>query len=138
MRLRIAQKSTIAFAAIILMAAGVSVISFRTLSFLQTSNGWTAHSYEVLEDASHQMAAMADQQTGLRDLLLTADAALLEPYMGGLAAFESAFATLKRLTGDNPGQQARQRGGRMRNWRRFANWRTNRPLMMPATAAAVP
>ncbi|MCW2240534.1 methyl-accepting chemotaxis protein [Azospirillum canadense] len=107
MRLRIAQKSTIAFAAIILVAAGVSVISFRTLSFLQTSNGWTTHSYEVLEDASRLMAAMVDQETGLRGFLLTADAAFLEPYTGGLAAFETAFATLKRLTGDNPGQQAR-------------------------------
>ena len=105
--LSLSRKLLVAFGAIIVVGAGVSVGSLNTLRFIQTSNGWTIHTHKVLEDASQLSAAMVDQETGLRGYLLSGDESFLDPYRKGVAAFDRAFAEIKRLTADNPVQQRR-------------------------------
>lgn len=53
------------------------------------------------------MAAMVDQETGVRGYLVSGDEKFLEPSHKGGEAFTAAFAEVKRLTSDNPAQQTR-------------------------------
>ncbi len=105
--LKLARKLAVAFAAIIIVAMGVSASSFRTLNFIQNSNTWSMHTYEVLGVADRLMASMVDQETGLRGFLVSGDDAFLDPYRKGIATYEKMLAQIKGLTSDNQVQQRR-------------------------------
>ncbi|WP_257792312.1 CHASE3 domain-containing protein, partial [Azospirillum humicireducens] len=85
----------------------VAVFGYSKLSFIETSNGWTTHTYKVLEEISRIQAAMVDQETGVRGYLVSADETFLEPYRAGQRAYAEALTNAKRLTADNAAQQAR-------------------------------
>jgi methyl-accepting chemotaxis protein len=105
--LRIGGKLLTAFAALIVIIGAISFANYATLSSIQSSIGWTIHTYRVIQTTDAALAALVDQETGLRGYLVSGDQAFLEPYRKGEQAFDRALAEVKSLTADNPQQQAR-------------------------------
>ncbi len=56
---------------------------------LKDATKWNDHTYRVMSLADRAMAAMVDQETGLRGFLVAGDDKFLEPYRGGFDAFTS-------------------------------------------------
>ncbi|TXN46262.1 CHASE3 domain-containing protein [Methylobacterium sp. WL7] len=105
--LSIAKKVVGAFAILIVIALGGGIINHRKLSFIQSSIGWSEHTYDVLNVNASLITTMVDRETGLRGYLVTADPAFLAPYRSGTQAFDANLQRLRTLTSDNPAQQAR-------------------------------
>jgi methyl-accepting chemotaxis protein len=105
--LSIARKLMVSFAAVIAVMAVTSYMVYQKLAFIQQSTGWTTHTYVVLETLDAAMAAMVDQETGVRGYLVSGDEQFLEPYRKGIDAYATAFKKVKELTSDNLAQQNR-------------------------------
>ncbi|HYF53486.1 MAG TPA: CHASE3 domain-containing protein, partial [Salinarimonas sp.] len=118
--LSIAKKLIVAFATLVVIVASAMALNYRNLSFIEQSSRWTAHTHEVLDSMSQLAAAMVDQETGVRGFLLGGEDRFLEPYRKGIEAYEAAFASVKRLTSDNPAQQDRlaELNRHAQGWRR--------------------
>jgi methyl-accepting chemotaxis protein len=108
--LTISRKLIVAFSAVIAILAVSSSIVYQKLAFIQQSTGWTTHTYLVLETLDAAIAAMVDQETGLRGYLVSGDETFLEPYRKGGDTYAIAIRKVKELTSDNPVQQARLDG----------------------------
>jgi methyl-accepting chemotaxis protein len=107
LNLKIGGKLIASFALIVgtlLVLAGVVV---RSLDRMDEASKWNDHTYMVISVADRAMAAMIDQETGVRGFLISADDKFLEPYNGGRKVFSETHAELKRLTSDNAKQQQR-------------------------------
>ncbi|WP_241823634.1 methyl-accepting chemotaxis protein [Sphingomonas sp. Sph1(2015)] len=65
------------------------------------------HTYKVIMASNKLVEAMINQETGLRGYLLTGRRDFLAPYDQGASDFDRAVTEARRLTSDNPGQQAR-------------------------------
>jgi methyl-accepting chemotaxis protein len=117
--LKISKKLAVAFAGLIIVMLAVSATINSRLSFIQTSAGWTDHTYMVLEGLQSAMESMVDQETGVRGFLVSNDQTFLEPYKVGQEQFEKSFTRVKELTSDNPTQQQRlsQIRGFAQRWR---------------------
>ncbi|BAI75326.1 methyl-accepting chemotaxis protein (plasmid) [Azospirillum sp. B510] len=105
--LSIAKKLVVAFVSLVAVSMAVAGFSYSKLSFIEKSNGWTIHTYEVLEEVSRIMASMVDQETGIRGYLVVGDDKLLEPYRIGQRHYAESLAKARQLTADNAAQQAR-------------------------------
>lgn len=105
--LSIGKKLFVVFAMLLFVSIGASAATYRTLAFIQTSNGWTDHTYRVLSAIDGAMSAMIDQETGFRGFLLTGRDGSLAPYRSGRKEFERQWSTARDLTADNPAQQTR-------------------------------
>lgn len=103
--LHIGGKLLTAFAALIINA--ISIANYSNLSSIQSAIGWTIHTYRVIQTTDAAMAAMVDQEIGLRGYLVSGDDAFFEPYRSGVQGFDRALAEVKSLTADNPRRQAR-------------------------------
>ncbi len=103
----IAYKLLMAFGALILISVALNVYIFTNKQALEQADGWTDHTYKVLQQADAMQAAMVDQETGFRGFLVTANPDNLGPYKSGYANFQVAFDKLRTLTADNPVQQRR-------------------------------
>ena len=84
-----------------------STTVYLKIDYIREDTGWTTHTYVVLEKLNLAMAAMVDQEVGVRGYLIAGDEVFLEPYHKGGEAYAAAFAALKKLTSDNPAQQIR-------------------------------
>ncbi len=82
------------------------IILYSSLQ-LEKNVDWTVHTYKVMEATDIMMAAMVDQETGLRGYLITGEEGSLDPLKSGAKAFEESWTLLKELTSDNPVQQGR-------------------------------
>jgi len=100
-------KMIAAFALVIAISIVVNILSWSSLTYQQTANGWTVHTYEVLDRVDAIVAAMVDRETGVRGYLLSGDEAFLEPYEGGSKNYSEAFDKAVQLTSDNATQQKR-------------------------------
>lgn len=107
LNLRIAAKLALAFAIVVLAAVGTSGLMLERMASVQQNQAWTRHTYQVLDAADRTLSAMVDQETGLRGYLLSADARFLEPFDHGREKFGTALQEVRKLTEDNPAQQAR-------------------------------
>ncbi|MBB5753914.1 methyl-accepting chemotaxis protein [Prosthecomicrobium pneumaticum] len=87
-----------------LVTGGVIMLAQSTVS---QNVDWTVHTYEVLDKVDGLMAALVDQETGLRGFLITGREGSLDPLRAGEKAFEENWSAAKSLTSDNPAQQAR-------------------------------
>jgi methyl-accepting chemotaxis protein len=105
--LKIGRKLMLSFAVLVLLSAVVSGVIYSQVAFVQKSIGWTTHTYEVLDGIDNMVAAMVNQETGLRGYLVSGDTGFLDPYKNGKAQFEKAFADVGQLTADNAAQQGR-------------------------------
>ncbi|MDH4440582.1 MAG: methyl-accepting chemotaxis protein [Rhizobium sp.] len=105
--LRTIAKMICAFALVIAISIIVNVLSWSSLSYQQTANGWTVHTYEVLDGVDRMVAAMVDRETGVRGYLLAGNENFLEPYKAGSENYKKAFDEVVKLTSDNATQQKR-------------------------------
>ena len=105
--LRTLVKMISAFALVIVISLVVNVLSWSSLSYQQKANGWTVHTYEVLERVDTIVAAMVDRETGVRGYLLAGKEDFLAPYIAGTEAYKKAFDDVVKLTSDNSTQQKR-------------------------------
>ncbi|MEM7566288.1 MAG: CHASE3 domain-containing protein [Pseudomonadota bacterium] len=105
--LKLFPKLVIAFGLLIAVTAVFSVVVFTRLNAIQQAQDWNDHTYQVLNATERTMAAMVDQETGLRGFLISGDDAFLEPYFGGQLHYSAAFDEVRSLTSDNDRQQER-------------------------------
>lgn len=105
--LKIVNKLLLSFTLIIVTIISVNTIVWQKASFIQESNGWTIHTYEVLETLAQVVSGMAAQESGLRGYLVAGDDKFLEAYNKGRDAYKVAFSHVKQLTSDNAAQQTR-------------------------------
>ncbi|WP_024339676.1 MULTISPECIES: methyl-accepting chemotaxis protein [Bradyrhizobium] len=105
--LRISIKVSAVFVAICLIVAGSTGAIYHSLSVMNSTSRMTVHTYEVLEQLSGLVAAMVNQETGVRGYLVSGDAGFLAPYEAGQKQFQAAAAKVGSLTSDNAAQQKR-------------------------------
>ncbi len=105
--IKIMSKISAIIASLIFVSLLVATVSYTSSSTQSRNAAWTEHTYEVLDKVSSMMAAMVDQETGMRAYLLAGDPKFLEPQIAGAKAFQVNWEAAKRLTSDNPAQQAR-------------------------------
>jgi CHASE3 domain sensor protein len=87
----------------LLLVAG---LTYSTLARNNVDRLWVAHTFIVLEKLGDLQSQIADAETGQRGFLLTGDAGYLEPYQASLTQIPESMLALRRLTSDNPSQQA--------------------------------
>ena len=95
---------TIVFGAILFALLGGGVYSFVSLS---NANRWLRHTDEVRVKIALLAATLLDAETGLRGYLITGADSFLAPYDGPRALEGGQLDEVRRLTSDNPQQQAR-------------------------------
>ena len=97
--------SAFGLALVIMLAIGG--LSYRSTKSLVQTAGWVSHTYAVLEQLTLVQSGLKDAETGQRGFLITGEERYLEPYNNSRQKIDSAVATLRKLTADNPKQQAR-------------------------------
>jgi methyl-accepting chemotaxis protein len=85
-------------------ASGASLYLF---SELEKADKWNLHTYNVLDHSASLIAAIVNQETGVRWFLVSGDEKFLEPYHLGRKTFDTKLSELLSLTSDNASQQAR-------------------------------
>jgi CHASE3 domain sensor protein len=68
---------------------------------------WVAHTHEVNGALDILLSTFKDAETGQRGYLLTENEKYLEPYDDAMRRVQAEIDHLKKLTSDNPDQQAR-------------------------------
>jgi methyl-accepting chemotaxis protein len=104
---RILGKISSVVAVLIVASLAASGVTWRTLARLDQAADWTTHTYKVLAHLDAMMAAMVDQETGVRGYLVSADEGFLAPRITGTKAFDENLAAVRQLTSDNARQQER-------------------------------
>ncbi|WP_191970825.1 CHASE3 domain-containing protein, partial [Methylobacterium soli] len=117
--LKIALKIGVTLVLLIAVGVATSVISLTTLTKIENTARWTAHTHAVIQELNTLVSAMVNQETGLRGYLVSGNESFLEPYRAGASAYADAHAAASRLTADNPAQQKRlaDLDGQTRTWR---------------------
>ena len=105
--LRVTVKLTIAFTAICLVIGVSSFTIYRSLGTIGTTNGWTVHTYVVLEQLGKLVDGMVNSETGVRGFLISGDTGFLAPFESGQKDYQAAVREVTSLTSDNPKQQSR-------------------------------
>jgi len=101
------KKLSVAFAAILLVSGALLAFATVNINKLIDTVGWNTHTHEVLKESETLLINMVNIETGLRGYVAAGDEKFLEPLTQGQAAFKAAFDRVKKLTSDNPAQQAR-------------------------------
>lgn len=104
---RIGRKLAFAFLLLIVGSFIVSGVTLAQLHFVQTSSRVQEHAYAVLGRLQQTVAAIVDQESGVRAFLLMGEDGYLAPYRSGRAAFEQALEEARTMIAGDPDQQAR-------------------------------
>ncbi len=105
--LTIPRKLTLALGLMLVAILTSSLVILSKSAEIQTATKWNHHTNEVIATTNEGLAAMIDQETGLRGFLLAGNENFLEPYRSGIVQFEKAVSKATKLTSDNPAQQLR-------------------------------
>jgi methyl-accepting chemotaxis protein len=105
--IKITNKVALVLSTLICVSGATSVIGYQSLAKQEQTAVMTEHTYKVVGTLDSLMAAMVDQETGMRGYLVSADEAFLAPQKKGADTFAKELATVRELTSDNPAQQAR-------------------------------
>ena len=84
----------------------VAWVSYHRLLGLQDATRWVEHTLVVRNQLETTLSLLKDAETGQRGFLVTGAAAYLEPYNTAVASLGQHRERLRRLTADNPKQQA--------------------------------
>ncbi|HEU4884163.1 MAG TPA: CHASE3 domain-containing protein [Longimicrobium sp.] len=97
------------FAFAILLALVVVLVALAQSAFrgLSGANRWSLHTYEVLATTGAVRQGIAEVESGYRGYALTRDPRFLKQWRDGVAELRRQEAVIRRLTADNPRQQAR-------------------------------
>ncbi|MGY3449846.1 methyl-accepting chemotaxis protein [Bradyrhizobium sp. USDA 4353] len=107
MNMKTSRKLGAGFLLTIIVSVVASFITWQNLSTLAQNNGWTVHTYQVIDQTKALVSAMVDAETGVRGFLVGGTDNFLEPYNNSDVAFKKALTEVKQLTSDNPVQQRR-------------------------------
>lgn len=111
------------FPALLVVAAIIIFVNawwaFQSVSTLATNAAWVAHSWQVVHQVERVMGSAVNAETGERGYLISGQQSYLEPYTTALQELPEELARLRRLTADNPNQQARVRELQAALGRRF-------------------
>jgi PAS domain S-box-containing protein len=91
------------------MAALLVVNAFvtqRQLKVQVENEYWVLHTRQVLYELQRTESLLTNAETGQRGFLLTGDPQYLDPYTLAVGEIDSHIANLRRLTADNPTEQA--------------------------------
>ncbi|MCV3766724.1 methyl-accepting chemotaxis protein [Rhizobium sp. TRM95796] len=105
--IKIISKIGLVIGCLVLLCLGVAVVEHHATGVQEESAAMIDHTHDVISEVNAMMAAMVDQETGMRGYVIAGDEAFLAPQITGAKAFEKAHAAAKALTADNPVQQAR-------------------------------
>ena len=105
--LKIIYKIAMTLMVLVIISVTVSVISGNSIATQEKAAGWSEHTYAVLAKMEAVVAAMVDQETGMRGYVISANPEFLEPQKAGAASYADNFAQLRSLTSDNAVQQRR-------------------------------
>jgi methyl-accepting chemotaxis protein len=105
--LAIRTKIMLAFGLVLITSLVTGGVILKAQSTVSQNVDWTVHTYEVLDRVDRMIAAMVDQETGLRGYLITGKDSNLDPLRAGEGAFVANWKEAKSLTSDNPVQQQR-------------------------------
>ncbi len=105
--LSIGRKFGLAFSAIVLISISMSAVTYMSIAKLETVDAQAKKISEVMDRADNLLAAVIDQETGVRGFLVSGDEAFLEPFNKGKAAFAAEMAYLMKATVALPDQQER-------------------------------
>lgn len=102
--------------------AGAGVVLWEQAQYAADARGWVDHTYEVRRHINLVLSVAKDAETGQRGYLLTNEEQYLEPYiaamtdakgrvasditLNGARSLQQEIAILRKLTSDNPTQQA--------------------------------
>jgi PAS domain S-box-containing protein len=89
--------------ALLLISAGLGYWNTRRLN---EDAGWTAHTHDVIEALLNLVSTVKDAETGQRGFIITGQPGYLDPYNTAVATLQEELDKVKRLTADNPRQQA--------------------------------
>jgi methyl-accepting chemotaxis protein len=96
-----------AFGLALVIMLVIGGVSYRSTGKLVQTAGWVSHTYAVLEQLSLVQSGLKDAETGQRGFLITGEERYLEPYNTSRQKVNGAIGSLRKLTSDNPKQQAR-------------------------------
>jgi methyl-accepting chemotaxis protein len=105
--IRILGKMALVFSLLLALSTIINFLSYSSLATQEKAAGWTEHTYTVLGTLSNIVAAMVDQETGMRGYLLSADENFLAPQKAGAKSYADNMERVRNLTADNPAQQSR-------------------------------
>lgn len=119
--LSIPKKLALGFMVLIGIAAGSMGFSYHNVTVVDQADDLIERTYEITDLVSQAMAAMVDQETGLRGYLIAGDDKFLDPYRRGEAVFDGAIAAVKPKVAHS-GAQARLQdlGNAAKRWREVA------------------
>ncbi len=100
-------KILIGLSCLVVILISVGSLTVMGLRDLTVTTGLTKHTHEVIAGATGAREAMVNRETGLRGYLISGNEASLGPYVAGGTAFSTQIERIRRLTVDNPAQQAR-------------------------------
>lgn len=86
---------------------GISAAVYRSSTKLVENARWVAHTHDVLTQLEATAAGVTTAETELRGFLMSDQESYLVPYSAGLAETRRQLEALRRITADNPLQQAR-------------------------------
>ena len=82
-------------------------MALRSVEWLETSEHWVDHTWEVIAQVETIMSSAKDAEIGSRGYLLTADRSFLAPFQEAQQDLPLELENFKRLTADNLSQQQR-------------------------------
>ena len=111
----LARRLAAAFACVIAIFLLVIALAVSSQSRLKEAQQWNEHTFKVMSQGQRMLTGMVNMETASRGYLLSGDSRFLAPWDEGLKEFEASWQEAVRLTEDNPTQQRRLDGIRLRH-----------------------
>ena len=105
--LKIANRLYLGFGVVVALLIVLVSLAYANFTRLGTANDMNIHTYQVLGEVDGILMSLGDIETGERGFALTGKEPSLEPYLAGKEGFRQHLASARKLTADNPRQQAR-------------------------------
>lgn len=96
-----------AFGLAVALVVLVAFLGYRSSAAQIETARWVDHSHEVIRELNAVLMAAVDAETGRRGYAITNEESFLEPYRDAAARVATHTNEVRRLTSDNPEQQAR-------------------------------
>lgn len=107
LNMKIGTRILVGYGLALIVVGAVGVVAYRANTELVDSADWVTHSHKVKETLADTLSSLKDAETGQRGFLLTNEERYLEPYNQALQTISGDIQQLRKLTSDNPSQQAR-------------------------------
>jgi PAS domain S-box-containing protein len=106
-RVPIRTRVNLAFAVAVGVLLAIAAASYQSVTSLAETQGWIAHTHEVLAAIDAVTSATTAAEAATRGYALTGEDRFLETHEAGVRGAEGALDRLRRLTADNPEEQRR-------------------------------